>query len=128
MNSTKQNLKVLTGMLNATSRDLEYDIDKDARERKVKEIDALGEAVAKLSESVKGVKFVNAEAKKIKTILTPGKDAYMVFWQRMANSGSFVVYANSAQDAIAYIGYSKEFCQMTAVKIAGEVLVEGKIG
>jgi len=53
---------------------------------------------------------------------------FIVFWQRMANSGAIKVKANSAKDAIEEIGYSEKFVKMTAVEISGEILEVGQIG
>ena len=53
---------------------------------------------------------------------------YMVFWQRMANSGIITINADSAEEAISILGYNKKFVKMTAILITEKVLTVGCIG
>lgn len=59
---------------------------------------------------------------------TKRKVRFVVFWQRLANSGVFECLASDGKDAIRQLGYSPEYVEMRAYQISGEPVVIGKIG
>lgn len=42
---------------------------------------------------------------------------YMVIWQRIANSGIILLFAQDENDALEIVGYSPDFVKQTVVKI-----------
>jgi len=56
---------------------------------------------------------------KIKTLgkQTEGRDLYIVFWERMANSGVYMIWAENPQDACIY---NTEFVKHTTTLIENE--------
>lgn len=66
------------------------------------------------------------KAEAIPEIKTPGSKKFLVFWERMANSGMFIVNAETAGQAIEFVGFSKSCCRMTAVEFVNEPLQVGE--
>jgi len=62
----------------------------------------------------------NTEVIDTKVLGTQAQDRnnlYMIIWERVANSGLYLIWAKDEQDALERVGYSPEFCRLTAVKI-----------
>lgn len=51
---------------------------------------------------------------------------YLVVWERMANSGMFIVQANNSEEAIERVGYNPDFVKMTVVEIMSVPEVVGQ--
>jgi len=49
---------------------------------------------------------------------TPDNKLFMVWWERTANSGYFLVYAKDEKGATEEIGYSPKFVLFTVVEIS----------
>ena len=55
----------------------------------------------------------------------PKPARFVVFWERMANSGVIEIVARSKAQAIEFLGYDPAFVKMTAYRISGKRLVVG---
>lgn len=53
---------------------------------------------------------------------------FVIFWERIANSGITYIQADNAKEAIKNLGYNPIYVKMTAIEILGnaEVLTIGK--
>ena len=54
------------------------------------------------------------------------KIKFVVFWERMANSGVIEVFASSHEEAIKYVGFNPEYVKITVYQVEGEKFTIGK--
>ena len=68
----------------------------------------------------------NMQIKELKKKFQINNGAYIVFWERMANSGKLEVTANSPKEAIDKVGFNPKFVKMTAIRITETPLEIGE--
>lgn len=49
-----------------------------------------------------------------------GNKLYLLFWERIANSGRVLIWAESEEKAIDWLGYNTQYCKLTVVEIQPE--------